>query len=163
MERRVRALSSGIPANVAARELKKIQSKTNWPWKELLANTNVRSSGPGNVLFIELEYENVAAIFTGFGKIGRRAESVASGALKEARMFIDSETPVNEYLADQLLLPMAIAADRAKLQSRFVTHIVSGHTETHIDLLQRFLDVSIEVLREDDDGRIEIVVSPNDV
>lgn len=155
----VRAISSGIPKSIVARELKRIQSKTDWPWTDLHADADVKSGGPGNVVLIGMEYKNVNASFAGFGKIGRRAETVAMDALKQARVYMDSDAPVCEHLADQLLLPMAIAAFRNQVAGRFVTHILSSHTETHIALIKQFMDVSIDVVEHATD-RIEIVVRP---
>ncbi|MFC1758489.1 RNA 3'-terminal phosphate cyclase [Planctomycetota bacterium] len=160
--RAVRAVSSGIPKSIVRRELKQIQAKTDWPWTEFSAEPDVVSGGPGNVVSIELQHANVGAVFTGFGRVGRRAEVVATDALKEARVYMESDTPVCEHLADQLLLPMAIAADRGKTTSRFVTHVVSSHTETHMDLIKRFMPVSINVKSHAKD-RSEITVSPKAV
>ena len=157
--RNVHAISSGIPNSIVVRELKRIQSKTDWPWKDLHADADVTSGGPGNVVLIQLQYENVNASFSGFGKIGRRAETVAMDALKQARVYMDSDAPVCEHLADQLLLPMAITAFRDQVISRFVTHVMSSHTETHIALIKQFMDVTIEVVGHATD-RIEIVVRP---
>ncbi|MCA9218322.1 MAG: hypothetical protein KDB27_34875, partial [Planctomycetales bacterium] len=120
-------------------------------------DADVRSTGPGNVVLIQLDYECVSAVFTGFGKIGRRAEAVADGALHEAVTFIDGNAPLNEYLADQLLLPMAVAAASNGRHSRFVTAMLSSHAKTHVDVIQRFLNVSVDVVPSP--NRFEISVS----
>ena len=57
-----------------------------------------------------------------------------------------------EYLADQLLLPMALAGG-----GRFRTGPLSQHTITNIAVIERFLDVSIQHV-ELEDGRVEVVV-----
>ena len=65
--------------------------------------------GPGNVLTIVVESEHVTEVFTGFGRKGVRAETLATKAAEEARDYLAAGVPVGEHLADQLLLPIALA------------------------------------------------------
>ena len=70
-----------------------------------------KSSGPGNAVMIEIESERVTEIFTGFVQRGVPAESIAEGVVKEARRYLEADVPVGEHLADQLLLPLALAGN----------------------------------------------------
>ena len=65
--------------------------------------------------------------------------------------------PVGEYLADQLLLPMGLAALHGEMSS-FVCGPTSDHTETQIDVIKMFLDINI-VAEETSLGRFEVTVS----
>jgi RNA 3'-terminal phosphate cyclase (ATP) len=51
----------------------------------------------------------VTEVFTGFGARGVAVEAVADQAVQAARRYLASEAAVGEYLADQLLVPMALA------------------------------------------------------
>jgi RNA 3'-terminal phosphate cyclase (ATP) len=62
------------------------------------------------------------------------AEAVAAKAAAEAKAFLASGTAVGEYLADQLLLPMALSAGGS-----FTTHVLSAHTQTQIRVMETFL------------------------
>ncbi len=100
----------------------------------------VPSPGPGNVVLIEVECENIHYIAAAFGtrRISRR--QVANSAVKEAKNYIETEAPVCEYLADQLLIPMALAGG-----GKFRTFKPSLHTETNITVIKQFLDINITV------------------
>jgi RNA 3'-terminal phosphate cyclase (ATP) len=92
-------------------------------------------------------------VFTAFGKRGITPEEFAAEALTDAREYLASTAPVGKYLADQLLLPMALAGG-----GRFRTVKPTKHTATNADIIKKFLDVKIQ-LAQLDDGSWEIVVS----
>ena len=58
-----------------------------------------------------------------FGEKGIRAARVADKAVCAIRKYLLSEAPVGEYLADQLLLPMALAGG-----GEFLCTEISSHT-----------------------------------
>ncbi len=138
LARRARALIASLPTEIADRELSFIGQRMSWDksclHKEIINN----SRGPGNVVFIELESENLTEIFSAYGERGVRAEAVAGEAVKEARHYLAANVPVGEYLADQLLIPFALAGEGA-----FTTFGLSLHTTTNIEVIKRFLEVSI--------------------
>lgn len=70
------------------------------------------SPGPGNIVMIEVHCEHVREVFTGFGRQGVSAENVAREAIDGLRTYQAAGVPVGRYLADQLLLPLGIAAWR---------------------------------------------------
>jgi RNA 3'-terminal phosphate cyclase (ATP) len=82
---------------------------------------------------ITLGYENVTEVICGFGERGVRAEEVALAAANEALAFRAATAPVGEHLADQLLLPMALAAG-----SQFLATTASGHLRSNAEIVQRF-------------------------
>ncbi len=130
-----RALVSRLPHHIAERELQILSRELGWTGESLRIE-EVNSPGPGNVMMLEIESENVTEVFSAFGERGVRAETVAKRASDQARNYLKSNVPVGEYLADQLLIPMALA--RA---GSFKTGPLSGHTTTNIETIQKFLDV----------------------
>jgi RNA 3'-terminal phosphate cyclase (ATP) len=92
-------------------------------------------------------------MLSGFGQRGVPAEQIASHTWSQARQYLDAGQPVGEYLCDQLLLPLGLAA-AAGHGSRFATGPLSGHSRTHIDLLQQFLEMSVRVTQS---GRQHVV------
>jgi RNA 3'-terminal phosphate cyclase (ATP) len=84
-------------------------------------------------------------VFTGFGERGRPAEEVAREAVDAARVWLNANVPVDEYLADQLLLPMALAGGGS-----FRTTKPSLHATTNAAIIQRFLPVPIQFQQETD-------------
>ena len=87
---------------------------------------------------IEIESETVTEVVTGFGEKGVSAEKVASDACDEAQAYIAAGVPVGIHLADQLLIPMALAGG-----GTFRTLKPSRHTSTNAEVIRRFLDVPI--------------------
>jgi RNA 3'-terminal phosphate cyclase (ATP) len=136
--RRARALVANLPRKIAERELSIIAHKLSWKEAWMQAETVDNSRGPGNVVMIEIECENVTELFTGFGERGVRAETVAETAVKHARQYLASEAVAGDYLADQLLVPMAIAGGGS-----FTTRRLSRHATTNIEVIRKFLDVEI--------------------
>ncbi len=131
-----------LPRGIADREVQHLAQQTGWD-PSCFEIREVDSLGPGNAVLLELESDSVTEVFTGFGEIGVRAEGVAERAVQEMRRYLKAGVPVGEHLADQLLLPLALAGSGA-----FTTVPLSLHALTQIELIPRFLDVRIEVERE---------------
>ncbi len=79
-------------------------------------------------------------LFTGFGERGVSAELVGTGVANEDADYLGANVPVGRYLAEQLLLPMALGGGGA-----FRTVKPSGHARTHVELLRSFLGSAIQV------------------
>lgn len=144
LRRRVRALVANLPEHIGERECSTAVRKLGLPRDAASVEVVTDSAGPGNVLLIELAFEHVSEVISGFGSKGVMAEKVAADACRAARRFLDSDVPVGEHLADQLLLPLAIGAAHGGGGS-FRTFALSDHATTHIEILRRFLDVDISV------------------
>ena len=156
-EVKVTALVANLPLDIAQREVDEVIRKGGWAANQGQAIEIENSPGPGNVVMIEMDRGYINEIVTGFGEKGVDAETVARKAYREAKKYIDSGLPVGEYLADQLLLPMGLAALHGEMSS-FVCGPTSDHTETQIDVIKMFLDINI-VAEETSLGRFEITVS----
>ncbi|HEY1404676.1 MAG TPA: RNA 3'-terminal phosphate cyclase, partial [Pyrinomonadaceae bacterium] len=139
--RRARALVVKLPPAVGERELGVVAERLGWGERagdELRVETSQNAISPGNVLTLEIESEHLTEVFTGIGERGVRAETVAERAAEEARAYLDTSAPVGEHLADQLLIPLALAGGGS-----YTTGQPSLHTTTNIDILKMFLDVQI--------------------
>ena len=135
-----RASVANLPVNIANRELQVIREKLDWD-RELLKAVEVENSqGPGNILTVEVESDNITEVFTGFGEKGISAEKVAKRAVGSVREYLDFNVPVGRYLADQLLIPMALAGG-----GKFRTLSPTKHTTTNVEIIKKFLDVEIAV------------------
>ena len=149
--RRAVAVISRLATHVATRELMTVQERIGLEPGEC-AVKEVRSAGPGNALVIEFDHGDARELVTGFGEKGVRAERVADAACNEAQAWLASDVAVGAHLADQLLLPMALAGG-----GRFRTLPLSLHATTNIDTIRAFLDVPVAV-REAGDGIVEVTV-----
>jgi RNA 3'-terminal phosphate cyclase (ATP) len=133
-----RASVANLPVSIANRELKVVREKLEWG-KELLKAVEVENSqGPGNILTVEIESDNITEVFTGFGEKGVSAEKVAKQTVKSVQEYLAFNVPVGRYLADQLLIPMALAGG-----GKFRTLSPTKHTTTNAEIIKKFIDVEI--------------------
>ncbi|MBO6936510.1 MAG: RNA 3'-terminal phosphate cyclase [Deltaproteobacteria bacterium] len=142
-----RAIFTRVPASVAARELAVLASELGIP-SERLRPHEVRSRGPGNAVQVFLD-GSVPELVTAFGKRGRPAEEVARDAVAQVRAYQAIGAPVGEYLADQLLIPLALGG------GRFRTGPLSSHAETNVETIRAFLGP--DALTVEPDGGTVIV------
>ncbi len=92
-------------------------------------------SRPTNVM-LEMSYEGVTEIFTGFARSGVSQEAATADAAKQARTYMSSNAAVCEFLADQLLVPLALAGS-----GRLTTTRISPHAKASMDTIRTFLGV----------------------
>jgi len=114
------------------------------------------SLGPGAGLFLFAAYEGAAgetvtAGFSGFGRLGKRAEAVADEAVETFLAYHRSGAPVDPHLADQLILPLALSGCAAT----FRTSAITPHLLTHMWVVGQFLDVAARV--EGEEGQVGLV------
>jgi len=157
--RSITACVAGLSLSIAEREIDVIRRGLDWDEAEARCET-IRARSPGNYLWIELESKDVTEVITGFGRVHVKAEVVAREALKEARQYLQSEAPVGVHLADQWILPLAISAWQSRQQGlrcggAFKTQSLSQHSTTHLQIIERFLDIEATV--EDLDGGMQLV------
>jgi len=129
---------AALPRHVAEREMKVLEQELGTKHGSMQRAVQVLDErvGPANMLTVEVQSENVTELFTAYGQKGVRAEDVASHLAKDVKRYLNAEVPAGEYLADQLLLPMALAGKGA-----FLTIKPSTHTTTQAETIARFLDV----------------------
>ena len=104
----------------------------------------VREGGaqPGAGLFLW----RPQAGFSALGEKGLPADKVADAAVADLQEFMGGAAAVDPHLADQLLIPMALAEGTSHLS----THRLTRHTLTNIALLQQWLNVAITVAVDQD-------------
>ena len=155
---RVRAVVARLPEDIGERECRTIIRKMNWSGRVGTVEVVTDSNGPGNLVFAEVERGGVTEVATGFGERGVPAEKVAESVVRQLRRYCKADVPVGEHLADQLLLPLGIAAHFGTGGGEFRTLDLSEHARTHIEILRTFLDVEVEIeTRQADDVLVRVV------
>ncbi|MBK5540421.1 RNA 3'-terminal phosphate cyclase [Pseudomonas sp. TH05] len=139
LEQRATALIAGVPWRVAERELDRVAKRLGFAAEQLQVSQIDQEHGPGNVLLLEFAFEHLTEVFSAFGQTSVRAETVADRVVDQAREWLHSEAAVAEHLADQLLLPMALAGGGS-----FTTPRMSDHLRSNLAVIERFLPVRIE-------------------
>ena len=134
------ATVAALSPQIAKRELAVLGTRLGWTADQLRVHEVDAAFGPGNVVTAVIESEHVTEQFTGFGEKSVRAEALAEQVAREVKAYLDAGVPVGEHLADQLLLPIAIAKGGA-----FRTLALGGHAKTQIELLRSFVGARFEV------------------
>ncbi|MFQ5599700.1 MAG: RNA 3'-terminal phosphate cyclase [Candidatus Krumholzibacteriia bacterium] len=148
---RCKAVIANLPRHVAEREIRVLRRKLHLE-PDSVRVEEVESQGPGNAVIVEVECAHVTEVYTGFGQKGVRAEIVAERVAKQVHRYLDAGVPVGEHLADQILLPMALAGGGA-----FVTLPLSLHARTNQEILKKFLGIEVEELPVSDTAvRVEV-------
>lgn len=153
VSRRARAIVAKLADHIAQRELKIVEQKLGCPAQSLAVERADNSIGPGNILLLEIASQHVTEVITAFGELGVSAEVVAHKAVQEARDYLAAGVPVGPHLADQLLIPLALAGS-----GRFRTTAPTRHTQTNTDVVETFMDVRVEQKRSSHNA-FEIEVS----
>lgn len=154
LRRRAEARLSALSFDIATRELELARDRLGWLLEDCVVIDTEDPSGPGNVLSLELQFEHVTELVTSFGEKSRSAERVAKKAVNETQRYLACDAPVGRHLADQLLLPMALAGGGS-----FRTLAPTLHTQTNAEIIATFLPVDFRIEREGEARtyRIEIV------
>jgi RNA 3'-terminal phosphate cyclase (ATP) len=105
----VRSLVAMLPERIARQELGLVRQRLGLERPQASVETIAASAGPGNALMIELRSAEVTELVTAFGIKGVHATEVARLAADEAAEYLEVGVPVGRHLADQLLVPMALA------------------------------------------------------
>ncbi len=124
----------GLDGEIAEREMAALRAELPLDPAWTVIDRCPGAIGIGNTVHVTVELDGYSEVFTAHGERGVPAEAVAAKAAAEAKAFLASGTAVGEYLADQLLLPMALSAGGS-----FTTHVLSAHTQTQIRVMETFL------------------------
>jgi RNA 3'-terminal phosphate cyclase (ATP) len=133
--------TSNLPAHVAERMAARLTDRL--PARKLKVDVqDVPARSPNAWCLLVAEYKGALAGFNGLGELRKPAEKVVDEAVESYEEFERTGAAVDRHLADQILLPLALAAGR----SRYTTDAVTQHLLTHADVLRQFLpDCTIEI------------------
>ncbi|WP_332898869.1 RNA 3'-terminal phosphate cyclase [Haladaptatus sp. CMSO5] len=121
-------------ANVAERQAIEARRLLEADGHEVAAQsvTTVESASPGSSLLVRAAYDATVVGFDTLGEKGKTAEKVAAAAVNAFRAFHATGATVDSFLADQLLLWLALAG------GEFVAPTLSGHVETNREVISQF-------------------------
>lgn len=137
-----KAVACNLPAHIPQRMTDRAQSLLSSAGiSSAITPQRVGGAGPGAGIFLIAEYEEALAGFSALGQRGKPSEAVAEEACQTLLAFHASGAPVDRHLADQLLLPMALADG----SSRFRTAHITQHLLTNAHIIRQFLPVRITI------------------
>ena len=146
LNRSATAVFAALPFDIAEREMATARKLLpDWPEEAFSVRELPEEQGPGNILLIEAEFEHVTEVVSGFGKLGIPAERVAKTAASRMNGYCETKAFAGPYLADQLLLPFALAGG-----GTFTTVKPSQHALTAAEVIERFLGRRCSFERDSD-------------
>lgn len=148
------AFCAGVSGAIAQRELAAVRAALGWSDAQLRTRGLPAEQGPGNVLLLTRAYAHVTEVYTGFGARFVAAEAVADEAVAAAMRHEASGAAVGEFLADQLMLPLALAGGGS-----FTCAAVTDHMRSNAAVIGRFLPVrfAFEPERPGQRYRVDII------
>ena len=150
-----RIYTAKLPAHIAERQRKLLlQSKLDIQNIEHVEATD--SAGPGNAVCIRLCASEHTTVFTAFGMRGKPSRNVVSEVVDLAKDFLASGAAVDRFLADQLLIYMAMGCHFAKDSKMgslskngcYTTNELSAHLLTNVEIIKKFLPVDFILDRQ---------------
>jgi RNA 3'-terminal phosphate cyclase (ATP) len=174
-----RIYTAKLLAHIAQRQKKLLlQSKLKFRNIEHIEVTN--SDGPGNCIMLRLSGSSKTTVLTAFGQKGKPSEKVVGEVVKLTEDFLPSGAEIDRFLADQLLIYMAICSHFAKdretgaresgpslrserlrapasggvLGGCYTTNDLSTHLTTNIETIKKFLPVDFTIEPQEKLNRI---------
>jgi RNA 3'-terminal phosphate cyclase (ATP) len=132
------AAVTNLPSHIPHRMARRAHNMLTSAGLEVdVQSVRAKGAGPGAGIVLWMEQGG----FSSLGRKGLPADKVAQAAVADLRAFAESGAAVDYHLADQLLLPMALAHGR----SSFTTDRLTNHTLTNISLLRKWLETRVEI------------------
>lgn len=133
---------SNLPAHIRERQAEQVERLLRRAgFEPAIQRLSPKASGPGTGVYLLAEYENVTAAFTSYGRRGKRAEKVAQEAVEAFLAHHATGAAADPHLADQLILPMAVAES----SSSFTTSEITRHLLTNIWVIEQFTTTRFDV------------------
>lgn len=151
-----RAVAANLPADIARR----MADRATVLLAPLATRVDVRvecvqAACPGAGIFLLAEYQHARAGFSALGARGKPSEQVAEEAAEALLRHHASGAAIDRHLADQLLLPLALAAG----PSCFTTETATRHLETNAWVIEQF-GVARTTVWSTGTGSAQVVVTP---
>ncbi len=151
---------SNLPGHIAERQKRQADEVLGRQGFDPQIDTvDAPSRGQGSLFFLLAEFDNVRAGFTSLGRRGKPAERVAEEACADFLSYHESGAALDRYLADQLILPMALA----ERESSFTTCRITQHLLTNIWVVEQFLQTRFIVEGAEGKAGKVVIRGRNDV
>jgi RNA 3'-terminal phosphate cyclase (ATP) len=141
----IRGISAvaNLARNIATRQRRQVIGRLGrrFPLNDIRV-VDIPASSPGSLILLLAEFEQSQVCYFALGQKGKSADKVADEAIGEFEAFIATDGVVDQYLADQLLLPLAFADG----PSEIFTSQVTEHLVTNAEVIGAFIPVEIKII-----------------
>lgn len=136
--------SANLPGHIADRQQRQALRRLKKYAPTKIETLSLESASPGTFVALLAEFDNARFCTFALGKKGKPAEKVADEAVHALESFLETGAAVGRYLADQLLIPLAIAAGPSEIRVEAIT----PHLLTNAAVIQAFLPAAIDIAGE---------------
>ena len=139
----LKVISRKLTPSIAERLFAAVQKE--WPCEQTIIEERNEGPGQGLICLAEAEFTNGRHITSGCAERGISAEKLGQRLGRSMKTFLGTKALMGHHLADQLLLPMALAG-----KGSFITSAPGNHVPTNISIIEQFLAVKFSI--EDQGG-----------
>ena len=152
------SMVSNLDAKVAERQSRRAQKRlADIDLTPDLRVMQIHSIGVGTAIMLLAKFDGGRCCYVGLGERHKKAERVAEDATKQMLRFFATDATLDEYAADQMLLPAALAAGT----SEYRTPVVTQHLLTNAEVVRRFLPAEVSIDgTEGGPGTVKVVGAP---
>ncbi|WMW80288.1 RNA 3'-terminal phosphate cyclase [Undibacterium cyanobacteriorum] len=125
-------LFANLEQSIADTQLAEVRRYLNWQEADVVHHGLRNSHGIGNALILSVQSSEYSEIVTSYGDKSRSSGQVAQVACDEMKRYLASPAAVGEHMADQLLIPLALAG------GTFTCNVISQHFKTNCEIIQKF-------------------------
>jgi len=146
-----RALAANLPAHIPQRMADRARALLERAAPRIeVEPLRVRAASPGAALFVAAEYKHVRVGFSSIGARGKSSEAVAEDAAGALLAHNRSGSALDPHLADQVLLPLALA----RTASSFTCESVTNHLKTNAWVIEQFGVARIAIEEQEGKGTL---------
>lgn len=151
-----RAIGANLPAHIPQRMAGRAHALLEGAAPRIhIEPLRVHAACAGAALFLAAEYEHVRVGFNSVGARGKSSEAVAEDAAAALLAHMRSGAALDRHLADQILLPLALAG----APSVFTCEATTRHLKTNAWVIEQF-GVARVLIKERADASAHLTVTP---
>ncbi len=151
--------TANLPRDIAKRQRQRVVSRlgSKYPLNDI-RTVQFPSRYKGTLMLLLAEFEHSQCCYFALGAPGKRAEVVADEVVADIEEFMTSDGAIDQFLADQLLLPLTFANGTSRLHTSKVTQ----HLLTNVEVIQAFTPAEIKIDGQlGEPGLVEVVPKNN--
>jgi len=131
-----------LPGHIAERQVRgarRLLDREGLPCD--IRTGSLPAQGRGTFIVLQARCEGGAGCYSALGAPGKPAEKVGEEAARALLDYVGSGAALDEYLADQILLPLSVIP----AESAYTTACVTQHLLTNAEVVRRFVAAEIEI------------------
>jgi RNA 3'-terminal phosphate cyclase (ATP) len=142
--RQIRGISAvaNLDVRIAERQKRQVLSRLKTRCRAVdIDVVHLPARSRGTMVLLLAEFEHSQCCYSALGARGKPAERVADEAVNALEAFLATDGAIDQYLADQLIVPLTFAPGISELRTSQVTQ----HLVTNAEIVNLFVPEGIEI------------------